>query len=108
MVSSNLKGSGLKVCSAAWVLVTVGGVRLTKITRHIVSLHSVLDSYSPYAGSVLIILAVVSLVCKTLLRIPAVKEPRPHALTGSVASARYSASSLRNILILEVMVFHKK
>jgi hypothetical protein len=40
--------------------------------------------------------------------IPAVKEPRPHALTGSVASARYSASSLRNILILEVMVFHKK
>jgi hypothetical protein len=68
VVSSNLKGSGLKVCSAAWVLVTVGGVRLTKITRHIVSLHSVLDSYSPYAGSVLIILAVVSLVCKTLLR----------------------------------------
>lgn len=113
-MSSNLKGSRLKVCSATWVLVDC---RCSQVNQdwqsH--SLHSVSDSYSPYVGLVLIILAVVSVVSKNLVRMCFVvihwlrlmmcvhsvtrksisqqEKPGPHVHTHSVASARYIASS---------------
>lgn len=66
-VSSNLKGSRLKVCLATWVLVNC---RCSQVDldwqSH--SLHPVSDSHSPCVGLVLIILAVVSVVSKNLLR----------------------------------------